>query len=224
MKTTSLFAFCIVSVVSINTLSADDTVPPPWRGGPLSTVAEWDFLTPSSGVADGQSVTPVVGNSGGTPQASAGDGLTWGTFFDGNGGWSGGETGGIMTFTIPNWIDEEPLKLISIQLTYQRGQGEVFVSDITANDPLGIDGIVNTDVDETSIDPPTAALFHRVETWEIRPNPDNEIIFVTIPPGSILGQAVIDTISIPEPSSLVLVALGMACAGAAVWRRRRAIA
>ncbi len=64
-------------------------------------------------------------------------------------------------------------------------------------------------------------MWQRIEQWEIRPNPDNEFFDITIPPDTVLSQVVVDTISVPEPSSAILAALGLIGLAAWGWRRRK---
>lgn len=222
MKNNNLTALCVVSLLSfVGNLRADDLNPPPWRGGPLSTVAEWDFLTPSAGPPDGTSVTPVIGNSGGQPLAVPDiTTLNW-IPFDGTGAWTAPiPGGGAIGFEIPNWIDLEPIKFLQIQMTYvpgPTGQGP-FTQNWNAFDPNGITSILQTSANDTGI--PGTNLWYRIEQWEIRPNPDFEFFQVFIPGGVILSQVVVDSISVPEPSTLVLGSMAVA-ALAIVARRRR---
>ena len=67
-------AICVIGVTAfLATLArADDFAPPPWvRGAPLSTAAEWEFLTNANGHTgpDGTTVT-TVGGTYGTPTVS----------------------------------------------------------------------------------------------------------------------------------------------------------
>ncbi len=92
---------------------------------------------------------------------------------------------------------------------------------ITAQDPLPITSIVHTGTADFGI--PGTVLHQRVEDWQILPNPDFELIQIGIPANVFLSQVVIDTISVPEPSSLVLgsAALGALALAAVVRRKQR---
>lgn len=221
-KRLALLALCLCTW---NLALADDLTPPPWqRGGPLTTSAEWDFLQGSPITPpDGNSVPTVIGDGGGpgaVPTATAGAGMNW-IPFDGTGGWIGP---GDMIFDIPNWIDNEPFKLIWIQMTYQDNPATGFpgVTSIIATDPLPTSvaflGLTDIPFPGTTV----PGLRYRLERWEIRPNPDFERIVVTLPADSVLSQVVIDTISVPEPSGLTLASAAAMLACAGVWRRRRA--
>ncbi len=211
----------VAAAIVLEAAQADDLQPPPWRGGALSTVAEWDFLTPGAGPPDGTSVTPVVGDAGGVPLAIPGSGINWSPF-DGTGAWTGAMFGGTLGFEIPNWIDQEPIKYLQIQMTYDRGPLGLspFVLEMNAFDPAGILDISLTGAVEFAI-PNASGLFQRIEQWEIRPNPDNEYFVIAIPDGVSLSQVVVDTISVPEPSTIVLGVLG-ALSLITIASRRRA--
>lgn len=213
-------ALVAVAAMFLEAAQADDLQPPPWRGGALSTVAEWDFLTPGAGAPDGTSIAPVVGDSGGVPLAIPGSGINWSPF-DGTGAWTGATFGGTLGFEIPNWIDQEPIKYLQIQMTFDRGTFGLspFVFQMNAFDPQGILNISQTSAFEFAI-PNAGGLFQRIEQWEIRPNPDNEYFVIAIPDGVSLSQVVVDTISVPEPSTIVLGVLGTLSLITIAWRRR----
>lgn len=152
--------------------------------------------------------------------------------WDGDGAWIGnGPDGGRIVLDIPNWIDTEDFKLIQIQMSIQpqpdftAPDGTVtpglrpHVALISAFDPTGPVSSGLIDVFETL--PDINGILQRVETWELRPNPDYETIHIVVPVDTLVDQIVVDTIStsIPEPSTVCLV--GLALAGGALWRRRR---
>jgi hypothetical protein len=217
----TLLGVCLLSIFFLQTASGDDLSPPPWRGGPLSTVAEWDFLTANAGPPDGTSIVPVIGDSGGVPLAIPGPGIAWDPF-DGTGAWIGQTGGGTMRFELPNWIDTEPIKFIQIQMTFQPNPSLPFpgVTQMSAFDPLGV-AIAQTNVQEFPIPGSTNGMWQRIEEWRIWPNPDSEFFQITILPDIALSQVVVDTISVPEPSSAILAALGLVVLAAWGWRRKR---
>lgn len=204
---------------------ADDLFPPPWRGGPLSTLAEWEFFGPLNPIPPDGALPVIVGDGMGpgvVPLATMSGAIAWFPSFDGDGAWLGtGPPGidGYIDLLIPNWIDQEPLKIIQVQMTIQPQGGNPprpHVESISASDPLGIDSVVRMSVVERLIDP-LNFIFHRTEIWKIRPNPDWEQIRIAVPADSYVDQIVVDTISIPEPASMALVLV--AVAGLAVHRR-----
>lgn len=217
----SLGAFCFVA---LNSVRADDLNPPPWqRGGPLTTSAEWDFQqNTTTTLPDGNSVPTVIGDGlgpSGVPSANAGPGLTW-IPFDGTGGWLGP---GDMVFDIPNWIDNEPFKYLWIQITYQENPTAPFpgVISILPSDPLPTTVTLLNVFDYAFPGTTIPGLRYHAESWQIQPNPDFERIIVNLQPDSVLSQVVIDTISIPEPSTLILAFTAVALCCVSTWRRRR---
>lgn len=106
-------------LLSSSVVVADDLVPPGWtRGGPFTTVQEWEFITAGSIVPDGE--IPTV--SPGIPMAIPGPGLIFfpdptGPF--GLGGYVGAAGipgGGTILFDIPNVPDFHPVKHLQIQI------------------------------------------------------------------------------------------------------------
>ena len=194
----------------------DDIVQPPWqRFQPFTTFQEWEFLDPGDIGPDGD-LDPFNPNTHFPNIAKPGPDVVWSATLPGtnlSGIYTGtGDDGSYIDFCIPNWIDQEPLKLMWIQIN---GIWDVssppIVSGILGvkdgNDVLG----AQLDSDETFPG------FHRVEVWDIEPNPDWETIRIFLPEGSIVNQVVIDTISFPTPGAVS--AFGLA--GLALARRRR---
>jgi hypothetical protein len=124
-----------------------------------------------------------------------------------------------MEFQIPNWIDNRPFKVLQIQMTHQIPSLPGFsgINQIIASDPLGISGIIEDSETTIPLDP-LNGLVHRTEQWRIFPNPDNEWLLMNVPPDMAITQVVIDTWSIPEPTSCIL--SGLAVVGWLFPRRR----
>ena len=214
----SVRLFVVVSLLllmSTQTL-ADDLTPPPWsRDGAsnFTTAAEWDFLINdgTNYVADGSSVATVNGDGGGgfPPQMSAGGDIGWVSYNDG--GWQGGIGGtgpGSLNFRIANWIDDEPLKIVWMQMTYDRGPalGSPFIEFIIPTDPEPITRIEQVSVTDGPISGDALGRWYKLEVWEIEPNPDFESIQIVVPEGVTVDQVVIDTIStVPEPTGLAMI-------------------
>ncbi len=198
-------------------VSADDLVPPPWRGDPLTTVAEWDFLTPGAGFPDGLSLAPVIGDGGGLPQMTPTGGVVWDPVF--NGSWIG-QTGGALQFYIPDWIDNEPYKDLWVQFTYQPNPTVPLpeVSNIQAFDPTGPVVVSPLSTNDFLIDP-IDNLYHRTQVFRLFPNPDWETFDIVVAPDVVITQVVVDTISVPEPSTFVLAGICGVLALAAGRRR-----
>lgn len=212
---------------------ADDFAPPPWRGGPNYTLQGWEFLSPGTPVQGGSYLfaddpavaqhwgngpvpffTPVagIGNSTPDPLATWTDGMTWDPGSDGDGGLSGP---GAMAFWIPNWIDNEQLKWMRIQVTFQGPAPLV----------IGLQGGFGNDPNNTvSATPLSSFVFidnnHYYQDWQIVPNPHWERFGFEFGSNTRLDELVIDTISftIPEPGTVTLLVLG---AVALTTRNRR---
>ena len=209
---------------------ADDLAPPPWDrlgAANYTTAAEWEFFAsgPMTYVADGVEVPYIGGDGGGgfpSDLLTAGD-ISWSSY-DGDGAWTanpGGADDAMLNFRVSNWVDTEPLKIIRVQMVYDRGgtSSAPYVFDIIPFDPLGTDSITPISVTDTPIPLDALDRIHRLEVWEIEPNPDFESIQIVVPDGVSVDQIVIDTIStVPEPSALAIIGLG----GLLATRRRRA--
>lgn len=120
------------------------------------------------------------------------------------------------TVDLPNFIDLLPLKLMRIQLSFNgMVSGDLIAADLLAFDPQPTSWSV------VGNSGPGDATNFFIDI-EIMPNPDSEQITIfgnavaNIIPGNLI-EIEIDTISIPEPSTLSLLILG----GLAVLRRRR---
>jgi len=59
---------------------------------------------------------------------------------------------------------------------------------------------------------------HEYQDWIIQPNPSWELIVINVPQGCVLDEVVVDTVSLPTPGAIALLALGGMCA---TVRRRR---
>lgn len=191
---------------------ADDFNPPPWRGDPLSVEAEWNF---STGIIT--SYTPDFYN---VIFGSQGEGLDeYSTHIDGTGSWvpdpdgAGPKSNGAaytgFVIHLANFIDNEPYKDIRLQLTgymAQGGQVGFFDDpqfDITAT-PMNNWIPTGGGVQYNPVEDITRA-WYDIRIW---PNPDREDIwFNDVPSGVVIEQVRVDTISIPEPSSAMLIAL-----------------
>lgn len=218
---------------------ADDLHPPGYRGLPRSTSAEWDFLTeqPNNNIQpDGTSVPLVVGDAAplldaafvGDPHPSGsrfgGTGVSWSAMS--NGGYLAGPSTGDqgLVFNVPNWIDQEPLKLLRVQITYQGPAPTTTVFGFLGVPGTG-DGVVEQLVahvpDSAGLPPglpPGTSYFY--DDWTIRPNPDWEQVVIYMSEGTFVDQVVIDTVSfVPEPSSIALAGLGVL----GLWVRRRRV-
>jgi hypothetical protein len=211
MKGKILAAITVLCLVSLPAL-ADDILTPPWdRGADGTTFARWEFSTPDPNPIPDEEINPY-----GPAEASVWTGVGQG-WFDMWGGRQGvWPLSGAAEIMIPNRPEPYPWKDIWVQITW--------AAQVPGAVPLPgelVWGGIAELVQEQPLEP-TMELPPVGETWmhstyliHLEPNPDHEIIRID---GSIMiDELVIDTICIPEPMTL-----GMLALGALALRRRRA--
>ncbi len=121
---------------------------------------------------------------------------------------SASDDGTETTIFLPNFIDRLPVKLMRVQLSFDGPvSGDLIAYDMIAHDPQGVQWQV---VDGSG---PVDSDFHWVDI-EIYPNPDWEEIFIfgntggNVIPGNLL-RIEVDTVSVPEPATLIVLSLGL---------------
>lgn len=181
---------------------ADDLFPPSWRGQPGSTWAEWEYSTPNP------TPLPDAGfNPYGIPQTQIypGVGQVWWDVLNGRQGvWP---LSGEIWVDIPNQNKPNPWKDIYIQLTWEpQAPGNRPIVQTTL--PLAVPGTLVQEI------PLEGLWVHSIYTIRLEPNPEWEQILIT--GGIDVDQLVIDTICVPEPAAVLLLALG----GLVLTRRR----
>lgn len=208
-----------IALCGINPASADDLFPPDFRGLPGSMTAEWDFGDPANpDYADSFNLTELPGADVFPvyPLAELIN-LSW-TVADGDGGWFGLGGGGIVNIAMPNFIDQLPRKEIWVQIKYVPGGASPYVTAVEAFDEEAgqVLGTLNGSIDNPDFG-------FRVESWQILPNPDFELIQIYVPAAVTIDQVVVDTIStVPEVSTLALCggSILVLAVGARLRRRR----
>jgi len=198
--------------------SADDFAPPPWfRGLPSAITAEWEFMAPANPAGpDGPLTNVFAKGTGGSPTdavITGAAGLGWG-IGDGDGGWFFPDGGDIL-FTVDNYVDVEPVKHIWMQVTHTPGL-------LLGLDPLAGINFASTG---STASPPSMIPFgptHTVFVWDMFPNPPWETFRLLVSGTGEIDQVVVDTISIPEPSTFVMCGIGIVAVGLVARRRRRA--
>jgi hypothetical protein len=235
-------AACALLVIGCSCLSAgaDDLNPPNYRGLPRSTSAEWDFLTaqPTNNIQpDGTSVPLVVGDAAPLLDAAfVGDPHPSGSIFGGTSvAWTGAiSNGGYLAtgpssvgrglvFNVPNWIDQEPLKRLRVQVTYQGPAPSTTVFGFLGV-PGSSDNVTETFIGRVTATSPSlpAGMSYFYDDWECRPNPDWEQVVINVDEGTFVDQVVIDSVSyVPEPAGVALGLGGLAGLAWARGRRRR---
>jgi len=184
----------LVSAVSYNAALADDLNPPPYRGGPLSVYAHW--VSEDLGFLLLNEFFSVEDND---PSIFLMDFLPT-VQLD--------PAAGIYSFRIPNFIDELPVKLLRLQLTWVGNtQPPIAVSTEGVDQGSLVPGVLTYLSQPLIFTQPDGG--YQYFDFEYRPNPDFESIFVQLSPGAQIVQAVVDSISIlPEPSSVGILAVG----------------
>ncbi len=218
-------AALLVLAVPVSAL-ADDLYPPPWRPldptAPLpahSVLAKWDLLQ-----FQGPPLPPTIFETG--PEAPYPlDRSTPPLLTE-----ISNQNSFVYRVDLPNFIDPLPLKRIRVQYSWFPGDptgNPLFPGDAQTLTLIGTDQGnqvpgVNVFSSPTNVfsDPndPIRNLAHRYDDFIIEPNPDFEffeIAFFDVDPRWI----VIDTISIPEPTTFAL--LGLAGVVLFVALRRR---
>ena len=188
---------------------ADDLVPPPWdRAHPRATVQEWDFTTIGNGpILDGEfeywEYLAPDGDLSDNPHGDAvlrvwpGQGQEYYSELDGRFGvWP---LSGTIEVEIPNFPELLDEKRIWIQLTWE--------PQAPGNQPTVWETTYGIDATHIGTDTPLGGLWvHSIYEIVLPENPPFEI--VRIDGGINVDQLVIDTLCIPEPATLALLALG----------------
>ena len=199
MKRSILASVTVAFVLGgwVASVKADDLFSPPWlRFEPDTTYQAWDFET----IANPSGPTGYYYNLYGTPSAVINGGV-WSQTYDGHVGiWTLDPSNSAALF-IPNTpYDDTKWKDVWTQVTwdpdYVNQPAPVVMVNGVASGP-----ITTTQVGNTS-------WLLSVYVTHLPFNPSSEEIIITDVGTYDLGQVVVDTQCVPEPSSLALLALG----------------
>ncbi len=140
-----------------------------------------------------------------------------------NGWHANDEVGGFSTLliTIPNTPDANPIKEIFLQITSSKGPSTPY----GGGDPVTVGGNGPNPSGYTSGTFSTGRPHYgEGNNWytynyglTIMPNPESEVISITVPYCTVIDQIVVDTRCVPEPMTMSLLAVG----GLALIRRKR---
>lgn len=185
----------------LTSVKADDIFPPPWqRGTPNTTYQGWTWPTAENPAPPDEGYY----NNYGVPISTV-TGGSWTEFLNNHVGvWTLTNSGSLISFNIPNTTNANPVKDVWTQVTWLGGvSNETPVVSVVVNGHQYASSLVESQTEGTGswID----SAYETVLPF----NPTNEIVDVTGSlPGLNVGEVVIDTQCIPEPSSLALLALG----------------
>lgn len=211
--------WCVLSAAMVCLLAPSaawghDELPPPWRGDDPDrmTLQVWTFDDNDDPAAPEQDLNPFGTASADITVGDFGSGWQWDMVpGEQRGYWDLG-VGGTIVLDIPNSEEEGPFKEIWIQITYI--DGPVLVPEVTVPGGTQVGGESGLVIEDYF--GPGAWLLDRW-TFRIEPNPTHEQIVITAGSmGATIDQIVVDTWCVPEPASVVLLALG----GLAILVRR----
>ncbi len=226
MKRIGMFLIAAMALGVIPAM-ADNFAPPDYVGDPLSYHAEWEF---ANGPLPTGEIYPDSESNGGPKNGEFlydrfdthidPDGSDWSWDpADGDGGMVNTNRNASFAINTINWVDEEPDKSLRIQVTYIGQAPTVTGANGYQFDPYHGGPTNTTDFGffqaDATVDVDQSHLYNDIA---MQPNPDWEQIVVNVPQGTVIDEVVVDSISIPEPSVLVLV---LAVGGGLAFVRRR---
>jgi hypothetical protein len=224
MKTNAVIFTLAMLLVCPQIATADDFAQPWYRGLPLSYYAEWEF---TNGPLPTIGIPPELESDGGPKNNEFlydlfgthidldGGGWTWDPA-DGDGGMVNPGRPGSFGINTINWVDEEPLKYIRVQITHIGPAPIVVGASGYKYDPYHDPGNppITSDLGAFPAGPSIVVdanhFYSDILMW---PNPDWEQIVVDVPMGTIIDEIIVDTISIPEPASVGLLLIALAAMG-----------
>lgn len=195
-----------------------DPTDPAWEGG-VPTHQEWSFDDESLFPGRCFPADPGFDNPFGCPTASVPLDSMWEV-----GDSPTGEITGLIYLPIAGTIDlqinnnPEPLerKELMIQITSSKAPDGIN-SNPAATPVTPAPGPVGWYPNHPTA-PDGSVWYTYTSKWEIRPNPDQETISIDFPADTYVEEIVVDTICVPEPATMALLAVGGL---AGVIRKRR---
>ena len=210
VKRVAFFSATLCLLFSFGSVLADDYTPPPWeRGSDGTTYQRWEFDADTNPTGpDAWDYVPGDYEPALTPPTLTVLGLETHKpiDYDKSGVWKFEDK---ITIEIANFNNDNPSKEIWLQLTYSAsGPPDVYV------DAGGARFFGTQILEEASGD------YYVYAIWQIiiEPNPASEILFIAPRDcTAYVDEIVIDTICIPEPATVLMLALG----GLALLRKRK---
>ena len=205
MKSLAAFAICAVFAACAVPTLADDLNPAPWRTDPpgqgTTALQGWEFDTDNPNPA-----ADLLHNPFGDPTLAVG-GIWFPDYAGRQGLWRVTADDSIV-ITIPNNPIEDEYKHIWLQVTFfeENGFDPMLFTEPAYSGAIETAGSVDLG----------AGWWHRTYSLKIFPNPQSETLRL-FAPGCVMNfdEIVIDTICIPEPAGILLLAV------AGVLLRRR---
>ncbi len=209
----SLLGVCVALTPLVR---ADDLSPPWYRGHTLSTRSVWEFTQPPTSFFDiyADSFSSVAGPpqyplwSGFPAKAEVDDAANWSwTQGDGDGGLTlaPGVSSASIGFKIPNFVDDLDTKLLRVQITWHVALPPI-VTGVTGYNWLGFGNYIPFPGTQTGS--VIVSTSHFYEDWIIHPNPNWDLVSISMGAGTILDEVVIDTVSIPSGGTAPLLLSG----------------
>jgi len=207
----------ILSVVMLaGPALADDVLPPNWRGEEGSTFQEWKFDTPQQDqIEPGNDVSQwLPGTVVEHVEPDDQNPFYLESAYGREGVWP---LSGWMRFHIINFPPQNEYKIVRVQVTWHIGDDTYpDEPELLFFDPIPVEPIQDI---QTPIYKKTWCQddwYTSVYEWTIMPNPTEE--WFTIDGDILVDQVVVDTICVPEPATMGLMATGGLFA---LLRRRR---
>ena len=200
---------------------------PGWRGNPLSRTLEWDFsqgtlpdpvptnvyIPPSQSTSESDGVHELSDHPDDETNKDVmqyrPDQFEWLP----SAGYIYNYTNDtkFLDFRLLNFVDDFLLKDIRIQIHHGDSDPVPYVQLVSWSEYNQTTGqIINSGTVEKNHgrrdggSQQVNGLWETWEDWRIFPNPDYEGVTLAVPAGTFVYQVVIDTISVPEPSTLLL--------------------
>lgn len=223
----------LAALAFASAIGADDLAPAPYRGEPLSTAAQWQFLTDQGTTAiqpDGTEVPLTVGSAKAAldaafpagaahPSAAVFGDISWtGNMSDG--GYRGGSAGtAAIAFNVPAWLSTmETATWVRVQIVWTGPPPSSVVFGILGVPGSG-DGVTETRIAEkVELDPglPSGGS-HRREDWLVVPDVDWFQVAVFVPFGTFVDGVIIESIDSSVAWSNGIFADGVESGDTSAW-------
>ena len=189
------------AILAANCAWADDYNPPSWRGQENTTFQLWEFGSATALAPD------LVNNQAGMPTLSVAGCLPYTAWLANDLGQQGvWKFEDFIQIEIPNFNDQNPVKEIWIQLTYQADNIEHGLAPSILTDPTATGSPVLESQQAVG-----NGYFRETYSLIIEPNPEFEIIWISPRNCTMyVDEIVIDTICrVPEPMTISLLGFGV---------------